>query len=66
MDIKYQGEHFNFKGNKWETQDNETMKGCDSKGNSFIIDKDDYNYVKSYCWLRAKGRSSKQGDYFLR
>ena len=62
-EIKYQEDHFNFKGNIWEKGDNHTMIGKDAKNNLFIIDEDDYFHVKSYCWS-VSSRFSKKGSYF--
>ena len=57
-------EHWNFKGNEFIVLPDGSMQGKDAKGNIFIIDADDYEYVSLHRWSMCKGRKASKGSYF--
>ena len=57
-------EHWNFKGNEFIILSDGSMQGKDAKGNIFIIDADDYEYVSLHRWSMCKGRKASKGSYF--
>ena len=60
----YGKEHWNFKGNEFIVLPDGSMQGKDAKGNIFIIDADDYEYVSLHRWSMCNGRKASKGSYF--